>query len=94
MASQAALRAHGAKAQKVFDEALAAERVKQGRRQAEAIQARVKNGGGIAKMLFNGSTEVPAWWPLDPIFEQRAQQAALRARNAWLEKNPLPYVEV
>jgi hypothetical protein len=89
MAMQAASRSHGDKVQAVFAQALGEARQVQRRKMIEAIKARVEGDDGFTSMTFNGLPEPGATFPLDPVYEQRAQQAARRAQDEWLERNPL-----
>jgi hypothetical protein len=84
---QAALRTHAAEAERVYDEALNAERQVQARRQFEDMEARVAGDSGFTSLTFQGPL------PLDPKYVQRAYEAANKARAKWLQKNPAPTPE-
>jgi hypothetical protein len=93
MAQQSAGQAHGAKVREVYEQALVEARAEQRREQAATIRARLEGDGGFVSMTFNGLPEPGPTFPLDPIFEQRAQAAAARKRDEWAAKNPPPEVD-
>jgi hypothetical protein len=57
----------------VYEPALAEARQVQRRRMIEAIKARVEGDEGFTSITFNGLPEPGATFPLDPVYEQRAQ---------------------